>query len=119
VPAPASKADPKKAAVASGAQKVRGRNRVTGNLSARSLPLAPPAAPPRIAIAGDFPRGAASWCRTLHRRGLCQPHQKRKTPAVAELDTPPKNAGARDYPGPAFEVSNAVRVKYIRFRYLM
>ena len=50
MPAPASKADPKKAAVASGAQKVRGRNRVTGNLSARSQPLAPPAAPPRIAM---------------------------------------------------------------------
>jgi hypothetical protein len=40
--------------------KVRGRNRVTGNLSVRSRPLAPSQPPPRIAIAGDVPRGAAS-----------------------------------------------------------
>ena len=39
--------------------KVRGRSRVTGNLSPRSRPLAPPQHHPRIAIAGDFPRGAA------------------------------------------------------------
>jgi hypothetical protein len=41
-------------------EKVRGRNRITGNLNVRSRPLAPPQHPPRIAIAGDVPRGAAS-----------------------------------------------------------
>ena len=39
--------------------KVRGRNRITGNRSVRSRPLAPSQPPPRIAIAGDVPRGAA------------------------------------------------------------
>src|ERR1051326_2305801 len=51
----------------------RGRNRVTGNHSARSRPLAPPQHLPRIAIARDFPRGAASRYRTLYRSGLCKP----------------------------------------------
>jgi hypothetical protein len=40
------------------AQKARGRNRITGNLSARSRPLAPPQHHPRIAIAGDIPPGS-------------------------------------------------------------
>jgi len=35
--------------------KVRGRNRITGNRSARSRPLAPSQPPPRIAIASDVP----------------------------------------------------------------
>ena len=34
-------------------EKVRGRNRITGNLNVRSRPLAPPQHPPRITIAGD------------------------------------------------------------------
>jgi hypothetical protein len=42
-------------------QKVRGRNRITGNRSVRSRPLAPSPPPTRIAIASDAPRGAASW----------------------------------------------------------
>jgi hypothetical protein len=41
-------------------RKARGRNRIAGNFSARSRPLAPPQPQPRIAIAGDVPRGAAS-----------------------------------------------------------
>src|ERR1043166_5864909 len=41
-------------------EKVRGRHRITANLNVRSRPLAPPQHPPRIAIAGDVPRGAAS-----------------------------------------------------------
>jgi hypothetical protein len=40
------------------AQKARGRNRITGNLSVRSRPLAPPQHRPRIAIAGDIPPGS-------------------------------------------------------------
>jgi len=40
--------------------KVRGRNRITGNRSVRSRSLAPSPPPPRIAIASDVPRGAAS-----------------------------------------------------------
>jgi hypothetical protein len=40
--------------------KVRGRNRTTGNRSVRSRPLAPSQPPPRIAIASDVPRGAAT-----------------------------------------------------------
>src|SRR6266699_3695641 len=44
--------------------KVRGRNRITGNRSARSRPLAPSQPPPRIAIASDVPP-----------RGRKQPHQ--------------------------------------------
>src|ERR1700687_3892992 len=40
------------------AQKARGRNRITGNLSVRSRPLAPPQHHPRIAIAGDIPPGS-------------------------------------------------------------
>jgi hypothetical protein len=57
--------------------KVRGRNRVTGNLSARSRPLAPPQHRPRIAIADDFPRGAARGFRdTTPDRALCKPHRK-------------------------------------------
>src|SRR5438270_6680743 len=35
--------------------KVRGRNRITGNRSARSRSLAPSQPPPRIAIASDVP----------------------------------------------------------------
>jgi len=41
-----------------GAQKARGRNRITGNLSVRSRPLAPAQHHPRIAIAGDIPPGS-------------------------------------------------------------
>ena len=40
------------------AQKARGRNRITGNLSVRSRPLAPPQHHPRIAIAGDIRPGS-------------------------------------------------------------
>src|ERR1700730_6043503 len=40
---------------ARGEKKARGRNRITGNLSVRSRPLAPPQHHPRIAIAGDIP----------------------------------------------------------------
>jgi hypothetical protein len=40
------------------AQKARGRNRITGNLSVQSRPLAPPQHHPRIAIAGDIPPGS-------------------------------------------------------------
>jgi len=41
-----------------GVWKVRGRNRITGNRSVRSRSLAPSPPPPRIAIAGDVPRGS-------------------------------------------------------------
>src|SRR5204863_6853785 len=40
--------------------KVRGRNRITRNRSVQSRSLAPSPPPPRIAIASDVPRGAAS-----------------------------------------------------------
>jgi hypothetical protein len=40
------------------APKARGRNRITGNLSVQSRPLAPPQHHPRIAIAGDIPPGS-------------------------------------------------------------
>jgi len=40
--------------------KVRGRNRIAGNRSVRSRPLAPLRPTQRIAIASDAPRGAAS-----------------------------------------------------------
>jgi len=44
-----------------GRAKVRGRNRITGNRSVRSQPLAPSQPPPRIAIASDVPpRGRKS-----------------------------------------------------------
>jgi len=56
-------------------EKARGRNRVTGNFSVRSRRLAPPQLPPRIPIADDVPRGAASgsWANWLH----CSEHCKR------------------------------------------
>ena len=41
-------------------EKVRGRNRITGNPSVRSRPLAPSLPPTRIATASDVPRGAAN-----------------------------------------------------------
>jgi hypothetical protein len=44
--------------VGSKASKARGRNRITGNLSVQSRPLAPPQHHPRIAIAGDIPPGS-------------------------------------------------------------
>jgi hypothetical protein len=60
-------------------RKVRGRNRVTGNRSAHSQPLAPSRHPPRIAIASDLPRRTASRCRTLHPLWkLRTPHQREK-----------------------------------------
>jgi hypothetical protein len=40
------------------AQKARERNRITGNLSVRSRPLAPTQHHPRIAIAGHIPPGS-------------------------------------------------------------
>ena len=55
-----SKAKRKPAVASGGDGKGEGATRVTGNLSARSRPLAPPQHHSRIAIAGDFPRGAAS-----------------------------------------------------------
>lgn len=48
--------------------KVRGDNRVTGNLSARPRPLAPLQPHPRIAIAHDVPQGAACGL-TMRLRG--------------------------------------------------
>jgi hypothetical protein len=48
-----------------GEKKARGRNRITGNLSVRSRPLAPPQHHPRIAIAGDIPPGS---CKSPRRQ---------------------------------------------------
>jgi hypothetical protein len=61
-------------------RKARGRNRVTGNHSVRSRPLAPPQHHPRIAIAGDVPQRAASRCRTLHPTEGLRTHIKKKKP---------------------------------------
>src|SRR5439155_5823391 len=63
--------------------KVRGRSRVTGNLSARSRPLAPPQHHPRIAIAGDFPREAASRHLSTRHWTLARRPGRTQSPAVA------------------------------------
>jgi len=51
--------------------KVRGRNRITGNRSARSRPLAPSQPPPRIAIASDVPPRGRKF-DDLHAQGAVQ-----------------------------------------------
>src|SRR5438477_12642312 len=52
-------------------RKVRGRNRITGNRSARSRPLAPSQPPPRIAIASDVPPRGRKF-DDLHAQGAVQ-----------------------------------------------
>ena len=52
--------------------KVRGRNRITGNRSARSRPLAPSQPPPRIAIANDVPPRGRKMLVILVRDQACR-----------------------------------------------
>src|SRR5437763_2375945 len=51
--------------------KARGRNRITGNRSVRSRPLAPSQPPPRIAIASDVPPRGRKF-GDLHAQGVVQ-----------------------------------------------
>jgi hypothetical protein len=69
--------------VAERAQKARGRDQITGNLSVQSPPLAPPQHHPRIAIAGDIPPGSFKSMRTDYIVAAAASRIKKKSPAVA------------------------------------
>src|SRR5690348_10857933 len=63
--------------------KCEGANRITGNLSVRSQPLAPSQLQPRVAIASDVPRGAAS---SLVLAGpACPPRDRDRRPSAAAV----------------------------------
>src|SRR5438067_12090091 len=86
--------------------KVRGRDRITGNRSVRSRPLAPPQPPPRIAIAGDVPRGAASRRLSVPLVGQpCQPTDRSFLRFVRTIPDPQRPASdwrKSGIPSPAF-----------------
>src|SRR5258707_12957410 len=83
--------------VGSKAQKARGRNRITGNLSVQSRPLAPPQHHPRIAIAGDIPPGS---CKSSGRQidytkaGAASNHRGMRVGVLVGAAAAPQPGGA-------------------------